>query len=426
MRPTAQRQLKKINQVDLVIGLPSFKNPAMAAHVAGVALAGLHHYYPHLRAALINADAGQQAATRQAVAAVGRENGHQCAVVAGRYEGTLGRGNAIAAVLDAALALDAKAVVLLDSHTTSITPAWIPALASLVLENKADLVMPRYHWSLPEGALSDLIAYPLFRALWGRSVRHPAAPEFALSPQLANALLDADIWETEAATDGLSPWLTTHAIVTGWRVAQTALGHKQAAPPGGLTGKQELFDKNYFCNVVSMLLRLAYQHRDIWPEVTSFGMLSTLTRFASHPEQLKLAPAPEQDIAPLLDNLALGWIEHRALWRQILTDTNLSQIEALAALPPDRFYFPADLWARILFDFLVVFNKGEGDPYRVVDSLWPLYQGRLAAFWQEIAGLAVVGHEGTVAAQVAELEEARAYLKIRWHMYPPWQVDGDS
>ena len=60
------------------------------------------------------------------------------------------------------------------------------------------------------------------------------------------------------------------------------------------------------------------------------------------------------------------------------------------------------------------------DPYQVALSLYPLYQGRLAAFWQEIAGLASVGREGTIAAQAVEFEESRAYLKLRWHTYTPW------
>jgi hypothetical protein len=125
-----------------------------------------------------------------------------------------------------------------------------------------------------------------------------------------------------------------------------------------------------------------------------------------------------------LDELALGWMEYRLLWQSILTPENLSQLESLAALSLDRFYFPPDLWARILYDFAVVFNKGDSDPVQVVNALFPIYQGRLAAYWQEVAGLSLVGREGTIAAQAVELEEKRAYLKIRWHTYQPWLHNG--
>jgi hypothetical protein len=299
-------------------------------------------------------------------------------------------------------------------------------LAHLILENKADLVTSRYRWPLPVGALSDLIIYPLFRALWGRSVRHPAAPDFALSPQLAAALLDEDVWETEVATFGLPAWLTTYAVLGSHRVTQSALGEKQAfgAPFQSLKGREEKLEAKkqaiQFQAVMSVMLRLVYDYRHYWAEVDNFASLSTLTQFVSStPGEINTNLTPEIDPTPLLDELALGWIEYRALWQQVLTSENLVSIEALAALPPDRFYFPADLWARVVYDFVVVFNKGECDPCQIVSSLWPLYQGRLAAFWQEVAGLSVVGYEGTVAAQAVEFEETRPYLQSRWQAYQP-------
>lgn len=430
LRPSAQRQLKNIGQADVVIGLPSYKNAQTAAYVASVALAGAHHYYPHLRTVLINADAGFAATTRRAVTAQAANNGSKDMVIASRYAGVLGQGSAIAALLDAALALDARAIVILDSYTQTITPNWVAGLAHLILENKADLVVSRYRWRLPAGGLSDLIVYPLFRALWGRSVRHPAAPDFALSPQLATAVLDEDVWETEVATFGLPPWLTTYAVLNQWRAAQSAVGEKQTfySPPQTLVGQverkvaqqQAAQWQSQFQTVVSVMLRLIYDYRQRWTNVDSFDSLSTLTQFvapASANTSQSYPTMPEIDPTPLLDELALGWIEYRALWQQILTPENLASIEALAALPPDRFYFPADLWAHIIYDFAVVFNKGEADPYQIINALVPLYQGRLAAFGQEVAGLSLVGYEGTVAAQAVEFEETRPYLADRWRAY---------
>ena len=420
MRPGVQRQLKQIGQADLVIGLPTYKNAATAAQVTRVALEGVHHYYPDLRTVLINADAGLASTTRQAVAAQSFKNGCESTVITGRYEGVLGQGSATAALLDAALALDAKAIVILDSHTQSMTANWIAGLAHLILENKADLIVPRYQWSLPGGGLSDLIVYPLFRALWGQSVRHPAAPDFALSSGLAAAILDEDVWETEVAQWGLSPWLTTYAILGHWRVAQSALGKKQThllhRRASSASARNGSMFKAQFQNVVSVLLNQLYPYQDQWSEVADFQSLITLTEFA--PAVISEPPVGD-DWAALLDELALGWIEYRALWKRILMPDNLAQLEALAALPPDQFYLPADLWARIIYDFAVVFNRGDCDPYQVVKSLFPLYQGRLAAFKQEVAGLALVGREGTVAAQAVEFEDARRYLKIRWHTYSP-------
>lgn len=408
LRRNAQQQLKKIGEAELVIGLPTYKNPKTAGEVARVALEGVQQHYPNLRTVLINADAGHDPTTRRQVMA---QNGHHSLVVAGRYSGIRGQGNAIAALLDAALALDSRAIIILDSYNRTISPHWIAGLAHLVLADQADLVMPRYEWIGADSGLSNLIVYPLFRALWGWSLRHPAAPDFALAPRLATALLDEDIWGTEAAHFGLPAWLTTYAVLGRWRLFQSALGQKETDP----AGLEKRF-KAQFEHTVSVMLNQVYYHQPRWKEVEAFHSLFTLTQFAP---PIKSTPAlSSPDPTPLLDALALGWIEYRQLWEQILFESNLRQVERLAALPPEQFYFPADLWARIIYDFVVVFNKGLFDPLRIVRSLYPLYQGRLAAFQQEIAGLALVGREGTTAAQAVEFEDMRKYLKIRWHTYP--------
>ncbi len=421
LRSDMERQLKNIKRADLVIGLPSYKNSHKAAHVAGVALAGAQQYYPELRTVLINADAGLEATTRQAVIAQTPNNGHHNLVLSGRYEGVLGQGSAVAALLDAALALDAQAIIILDSQTTSITPKWAAALAHLILKDKADLVMPRYRqWFTPLGILSDLIVYPLFRALWGQSMRRPAAPDFALSPQLATTLLDQDVWGTAVATFGLSPWLTSYSIINNkWRVAQTALGEKQLTfleQEIRQTTEHKIF-KAAFQDTLTVLFYMAHKYKNEWQNFQRVRLLPTLTHFAT--AAAPLMSALEEDTEWLLDKLALGWIEYRVLWQYILTPDNLSLIEALASLPADRFYFPADLWAKIIYDFVLVFNKGHIDPAKTIASLLPLYQGRLAAFQQETAGLNTVAREGTVAAQAVEFEESRDYLIRRWQTYHP-------
>ncbi|RME98597.1 MAG: hypothetical protein D6768_16995 [Chloroflexi bacterium] len=103
----------------------------------------------------------------------------------------------------------------------------------------------------------------------------------------------------------------------------------------------------------------------------------------------------------------------------MLTAQNLAQVESLAALPFEQFYFPSDLWARVIFDAVVAFNFSDADPVRLVSALLPLVQGRLAAFWQEVAGLAPVAREGTVAAQAVEFEENRTYFKMCWQANRP-------
>jgi hypothetical protein len=422
MHPEAQRHLKRIGQADLVIGIPTYRNATTVGMVIQTALDEVMADLGDLRTVLINADAAPSHGTRQAVADATAYA--SIPVVTGGYTGTLGRGNAVRAILQAALALNARAVVVLDAHTTSITSDWVATLARPVLEGQVNLMMPCYRWPLPSGGLSDLIFYPLTRARWGFDLRQPGAGDCAISPALAQASVERDVWETEVAAAGFEVWLSTLALTEGpdpksgeqWRVGQANLGEKSYVPRTHRTHFSLLFRQ-----AVGTLLRQVQLRQAVWQAMPAIQPIPMFPGSPTSPAE----PVPVPDTTPLIDALMVGWTEHRALWQRILTPINLAAIEALAAQPVERFAFPPDLWAHVVYDFAVVYNKGERDPDRIVDSLLPLYQGRLASFWHEVAGLMPVGREGTVAAQAAEFEEARDYLRQRWEVYLPWVDSGE-
>lgn len=423
MRPEAQRHLNRIGRADLVIGIPTYGNATTVGMVVQTALDGVTADLSDLRVVLINADAAYSLGTRRAV--VDAVADAPIPVVIGGYTGRLGRGSAVRAILQAALDLNAYAVVALDAHTTSITPDWIAALARPILEGQVDLMMPRYRWSLPGAGLSDLIFYPLTRALWGRSLRQPGAGDCAISPALAQAVAEHDVWETEVAAAGFEVWLSSMTLTEGpdleagkrWRVGQVNLGEKSYRPRTLSTHFPVLFRQ-----AVGTLLRQVHLRRARWQTMPAIQSIPTLPGAPASPAE----PVPTSDVTYLTDALMVGWTEHRALWQRILTPTNLGAIEALAVQPAECFIFPPDLWARVVYDFAVVYNKGERDPDRIVDSLLPLYQGRLASLWHDVVGLMPVGREGTVAAQAVEFEAARDYLLGRWETYLPWVDSGGA
>ena len=403
----ALETLQHLGQADLVIGISTYpRRSKTAIHAAKQAILGAQRYFPHLRAALINADVGINPQTRQNLQKLASP---ELPVITSRYNGVLGKGAAVSAILHGALLLNPQAIIILDGQTTSVTPEWIPALSSFVLNKQSDLVKPRYHWPLPDGGLSDLLFYPFIRALWGTSMRHPAAAEYALSPALAQTLLKQDVWQTEINRYGFDVWLSAFAITQNWRVAQAALGSKETA-----SAKQSAASLTAFKDAVGVMLRQVYLRQELWPGKTPVKSTPTLSKFAP---PVKTVFTSNKDCAEYIEGLALGWIEYRALWKRIMLPEHLLAVEYLTSRSNKQFYFPSDLWAKIAYDFAVVYNKGERDPDAIALALYPLYLGRLASFWGEIAGLSNVGRAGTVAAQAVEFEEHLPYLKYRWDQY---------
>lgn len=409
LRDAALEHLHAIAKTDIVIGLPTDRVKAtLVCQSAERIIAGLATHYPQYKAVIINADTGRDASLRQKLSKLSTP---QTEIVAGRYDGVRGQGAAVSAILDGALHLNAKAILILESQTRSIQPDWVAGLAAPILADQADLLKPRYTWPLPDGAMSDLLYYPFNRALWGLNLRHPAAGDFALSPRLALDVLHQDVWYTEVSKAGIDIWLSTFAITEGYRVAQSALGEKiySSRRPGKKANAA-------FVEAIGTMLRqvhLRYDKRPQPPRVTS---IPTLTQFAPIIDNQAV---PVQDVDYLIEALALGWITYRRQWQRSMRPEHLAEVERLASQPNQRFYFPSDLWARIVYDFAVVYNKGDGDPDALTSALYPLYLGRLASFWTEVAGLTLIGREGTVSAQAVEFEEHLDYLEERWETYHP-------
>src|SRR5204862_6108841 len=168
-------------RADVVVGVPSFRNAATIGHVTETAAEGLRRNFPELRAVIVNADGGSNDGTSDRV----RASGDGVPTNAGRYQGKSGKGSAFRAIFEAVTLLDAKACAVVDSDLRSITPEWIARLIGPIVRGEADYVTPLYARHKHDGTITNTIAYPLTRALYGARGRRPGAGALGFSTDLA-------------------------------------------------------------------------------------------------------------------------------------------------------------------------------------------------------------------------------------------------
>src|SRR5205807_2130360 len=251
--------IRRVGEADIVVGIPSFRNAGTIGHVATVAAEGLRRHFGDARVAIVNADGGSEDGTTDRV----RASADGVPAVAGRYQGRSGKGSAFRAIFEAVTLLGARACAVVDSDLRSITPDWIARLVGPVVRDEADYVTPLYARHKHDGTITNTIAYPLTRALYGARVRQPIGGEFGFSADLARIYLAEPVWESDVAKFGIDIFMTTTALARGVRVAQAFLGAKIHDPkdPGADLGPM-------FTQVVGTLLNLARQNVDVWRPVT--------------------------------------------------------------------------------------------------------------------------------------------------------------
>jgi hypothetical protein len=374
--------IAKIGSADIVVAIPSFRNAATIGYVAATAAKGLREHFPGARVAIVNADGGSQDGTPDRVV----ENAFGVPVAVGRYRGPSGKGSAFRAIFTAVGMLGARACAVVDSDLRSITPEWIGRLLTSVTRGDVDYVTPLYARHKHDGTITNSVAYPLTRALYGLRVRQPIGGEFGFRADLARAYLEQPVWDTDVARFGIDIFMTTTAIVRGARVAQAFLGAKVHDPKDPAADLGPMFTQ-----VVGTLFRMATENEATWSEVQSSRAVPLVGDVM--PVEPEAVPA---DPGRLREKYAAGKREQEAAWREILSAPVPDTIDAKA-------------WARIVFDHLDAVLRRPARSEELARSLLPLYQLRTASFIEEVRDMTTAESETVVeeGARVMEEEKRR-------------------
>jgi hypothetical protein len=323
----------------------------------------------------------------------------------GRYQGRSGKGSAFRAIFEAIRLLGAKAAAVVDSDLRSITPEWIERLLGPVLRGEADYVTPLYARHKYDGTITNTVAYPLTRALYGMRIRQPIGGEFAFGAALSGVFLDQPVWETDVARFGIDIFMTTTALVRRARVAQAFLGAKIHDPkdPGADLGPM-------FTQVVGTLFALARKPQSVslWRGVSGSRDIPVIGAV----RQVEAEPV-NASVPILIEKFRAGARAQGQLWDELLSAEVRDAIRH-ALESGDVGAIAGDLWSQAVYDLLAGARGRDHDPEALARALLPLYFARVAAFIEEVRDLDSAGAERAVETQATAFERMKPWLLERW------------
>ena len=397
--------IRRVGEADIVVGIPSFRNAGTIGHVATVAAEGLRRHFGDARVAIVNADGGSEDGTTDRV----RASADGVPAVAGRYQGRSGKGSAFRAIFEAVGLLGARACAVVDSDLRSITPEWIERLVGPIVRGEAEYVTPLYARHKYDGTITNTIAYPLTRALYGARIRQPIGGEFGISSRLASTYVSEPVWDTDVARFGIDIFMTTTALVGGARIAQAFLGAKIHDPkdPGADLGPM-------FTQVVGTLLALARRPEAvaIWSRVSGSRDVPVIGEIRPvEPE------AVNASMSILIDKFQAGAETEGRVWDALLgADVRATIEEAVKAGHVGA--IDDELWARTVYD-IVAAARDRDDTEVLARALLPVYFARVAALIDEVKELDSAGAERHVEAQALAFERFKPSLVERWSASEP-------
>ncbi len=402
LREPTRRQVERLGEVDLLVGVPCFNNDDTIEHVIRTVEEGLHRHYADRRAVVMVSDGGSTDDTREVAGQLERSPWVERLVSS--YRGVPGKGTAVRGIFEVADIVGAKATLLFDSDLRSITPDWVKWVADPVLNDGYDFVAPYYKRYKYDGTITNNIVYNLTRSLYGYRVRQPIGGDFAFSLSLARTYIQEPVWETDVAKFGIDIWLTTIAMVRKARIAQANLGVKihDVKDPAEALGPM-------FRQVVSTLLLLMEEHDQVWKQIRGSEPVPVVG------SEVDIEPvAFEINTAKLVTDFKNGYDNYGELWRKIVAPESWAVIEQLYDTSLEDFLFPTEAWVHILYDLAAAYHHWKGNRELLVGLMTPLYFARIASFVNRTRDMDTAEAEGVVEEQALLFEQMKDYLIERW------------
>ena len=414
LRKEIGERLSDIGKVDILIGIPSYNNAKTIGHVVQAVQGGLAKYFPEKRAVLVNSDGGSTDGTPDIITHTTLDL--HSILVSHRvtpplkfvipYHGIPGKGSAFRTIFEIANTLEVKACAVVDADLRSITPEWVDLLIRPIIEAGYDYVTPYYLRHKYDGTITNNIVYPLTRALYGKKIRQPIGGDFGLSGKLISFFLAKEgIWGTDVAKFGIDIWMTTTAIAYNFRICQAFLGAKIHDP------KEPSADLSAMLHqVIGSIFDLMETYQHIWMAIRG----SEPVPIFGFQYEVGVEPI-DINLDAMIDKFKLGVRELEGIWELFLNENILDLLKRLAGPQgKNNFFFPDDVWAKIIFDFAAAAHQRVMGKKHLLKSLTPLYLGKVASFVIETWDSSASEVEERIERLCLAFEETKPHLIERW------------
>jgi len=295
--------------------------------------------------------------------------------------------------------LEARAILILGPGADSLSQSALRNLGEAASGPTFDLAVPCYALPPHAGLINSAILYPLTRALFAARTRFPLAIDLGLSFRMAERLAAAAQRMSAASQDNTLLWPVNEAIAAGFAIGEVTAGPRSVPQPSEP-------DVNAI---------LAFVTGSLFSDIEAKAAYWQRPRRPTPPQRSPLQSASGDgtaDVPRMIEAFRLGYTNLLELWSLILPPNTLLLLKRLSALDASAFRMPENLWARIVYDFLIAYRQRTMNRGHVMGALIPLYLAWAASHINIVTS--GTPSESHVEAVAAAFETDKPYLVARW------------
>lgn len=384
---------KEIGCVDILVGILCKNVEATILHVLNVANEGLYTYFPEYRKGIVISIGESNDRTREMAELFQPYNGISKIIT--EDIGGRGKGAGVRTIMKVARLLNADALILLDGDLLSVRPKWIESIAAPIIYGRADLTIPFYIRHKYDGVITNILAYPFTRAVYGVDIRQPIAGEFGLSRELCEKLLEHPLFPMDF---GIDIFIVTVAAAEEMMVKESLFTQKIHESTTRYLEPEKLLIP-MFRQVVGEMFELAKYYENVWKN-RQHHQVSRNYRAG-----LTQKPIPVRvDIGKFVDMFREGYRDMRDIIHRYLSTDLIARLEEAYN---DVEKLDADTWSRSVYRFAAAYKHLDKDidKYVLIEALKPLWLGRFASYAIEVKDM------DTEEAERVIQEQARVFEK---------------
>ncbi len=388
-------ELEAIKPAEVLVGISAKDVELTIIHVMNVAATGLLDYFPGYRTVLVVCDGFSSDRTRQLAELF--ELPSQIAKMVVEEEGEIGKGSGVRTIFRIAKEVEASAVVLLDGDLLSVRPEWVEHLGKPPLYGVVDLVVPYYIRHKYDGLITNNLAYPLTRALYGLCVRQPIGGEYGLSIELIDRLLTHPLFPPHF---GIDIFITTVAAAEGVATQEALLGVKiHESTMRYLDPRKLLFPM--FNEVVGTMFDLMIYYEEVWRGRQPQSRGRCMARYHG------ITPPPT---VVNVDRVKELFFRVYGEWEHVIERSLPPELyrELKGALEGGQVWIGSDLWSRLVYSMAAAYKRSERTS--VLNALRALWLGRFVTYAEETRDMGVEETERVLEEQAQVFEKNRGYL----------------
>ena len=397
-----------IKKAAFVVAIPSYNEADSIAFPVQQADQGIQSFFENIESVIINCDNNSNDGTKEIFLGIKTAAPK---IYISTEPGVKGKGRNFKNLFKKIVDLEAEGVVVVDADLKSITPKWIKHLGEPLFQDFG-YVAPLYVRHKYDGTITNSIAYPLTRSLYGRRVRQPIGGDFGFCGKLAQVYLQSDTWSEAIANFGIDIWMTTLAMNENIPICQAFMGRPKihrAKDPGADLGPM-------FRQVVGTIFDMMIKFYPFWSNV-KWSKPTSIFGFGLG--ETEMPPPVRVNKVTLFQKFQNGFTTCSHIWEKILQKETVNKLQEVRKMDKEQFDFPTNLWINVLIDFTVAYRDNLWTEDELLDSLIPIYLGKTLSYVKKTERMSIRDSEEFIDEECIQFEATKRLLINRWNESKP-------